>query len=243
MPVSDQKTVEELNQASLENLAISLLADVLIGKSLGKAALVSSFGAESAVLLHLASRVMPEVPVIFIDTRMLFPETLEYQLKIADKFGLANVKRVSVPAGIIQVYDPDETMHDKDPDTCCHYRKVVPLEMALDGYDAWISGRKRFQSNSRSELKVFEADDQSGRIKLNPLAFWAPTDLKAYFDRYNLPRHPLVEKGYPSIGCQPCTAKVPEGEDPRSGRWRNSEKTECGIHITGRGIKSRLEKA
>ncbi|MEP1767618.1 MAG: phosphoadenylyl-sulfate reductase [Sulfitobacter sp.] len=191
-------------------------------------ALVSSFGAESVALLHVVSRVTPDVQVIFIDTMMLFPETLQYQREVARKLGLHRVKviRADTSKG-----DPDNTLHKFDTDACCDLRKTQVLNQALQGFDGWITGRKRFQSGQRAALPAFEAEAGTGRIKVNPLAHWAPEDVQEYIAENNLPRHPLVAQGYPSIGCAPCTTPVAEGEDARSGRWRGEEKEECGIHF------------
>ncbi|MCX7560016.1 phosphoadenylyl-sulfate reductase [Sulfitobacter sp. F26204] len=204
-------------------------------------ALVSSFGAESVALLHLASRVKKDLPVLFIDTQMLFPETLAYQREVAINLGLSKIKIIRAPD--IATQDPDGTLHQRDPDACCALRKTAPLDSALQGFDGWITGRKRFQSGTREQLPHFEAevrkDTAAARIKVNPLAFWSPMDVADYIIENNLPRHPLVARGYPSIGCAPCTTKVMPGEDPRAGRWRNQPKDECGIHFAeGRIIRS-----
>lgn len=192
-------------------------------------ALVSSFGAESVVLLHLASRVKPDLPVLFIDTEMLFPETLSYQRQVAIKLGLTRIK--TIRAADISAHDPDGTLHQRDPDACCALRKTVPLENAMNGFDGWITGRKRFHSSGRATLQHFEVEDESQRIKVNPLAFWSRDDVAEYIAENNLPRHPLVAKGYASIGCAPCTTPTKPGEDPRAGRWRGTDKDECGIHF------------
>jgi len=200
-----------------------------------KLALVSSFGAESVALLHLVSRVNPDVEVIFIDTMMLFPETLEYQREVARKLGLRKVKVIRADTSRA---DPDDTLHKFDTNACCDLRKTQVLNTALEGYDGWITGRKRFQSGQRSELPAFEVEEDTGRIKVNPLAHWAAEDVKEYMVENNLPRHPLVAQGYPSIGCAPCTTPVAEGEDPRSGRWRGEDKDECGIHfVNGKMVR------
>ncbi|MEH6741450.1 MAG: phosphoadenylyl-sulfate reductase [Sulfitobacter sp.] len=198
-------------------------------------ALVSSFGAESVALLHLASKARADVQVIFIDTMLLFPETLHYQKEVAKQLGL---KRVKVIRANTVLEDPDNTLHQRDTDACCSLRKTQVLEKALEGYDGWITGRKRFQSDGRSDLPPFEVEDGTGRIKVNPLAHWARDDVQHYIEENNLPRHPLVAKGYPSIGCAPCTSPVKEGEDPRAGRWRDQEKDECGIHfVNGKMVR------
>ncbi len=195
----------------------------------GKTALVSSFGAESAVLLHMVAITDKALPVLFIDTEMLFTETLVYQQELSERLGLTNVQIVRGSA--IRDMDPDGQLHKTDPDACCALRKTLPLNAALSTYDAWITGRKRFQSGHRAAIEFFEVEEATGRIKINPLAHWAPEDVRQYMDENRLPRHPLVAQGYPSIGCAPCTSPVADGEDPRAGRWRGQTKDECGIHF------------
>jgi phosphoadenosine phosphosulfate reductase len=191
--------------------------------------LVSSFGAESVALLHLTAMVDRDVPVIFIDTEMLFTETLVYQQEVAERLGLRNLRILR--SREIAARDPSGTLHKSDPDACCALRKTAPLRAALKGSNGWITGRKRFQSESREALDFFEVEPENARIKVNPLAYWTADDVAEYIAENRLPRHPLVAKGYPSIGCAPCTSPVNAGEDIRAGRWRNSEKQECGIHF------------
>jgi phosphoadenosine phosphosulfate reductase len=205
----------------------TLFADAM----LGEVALVSSFGAESAALLHLVTRVAPAVPVIFLDTGKHFAETLAYRDLLADRLGL-NL-RIAAPNPVeIAARDEAGLRWSYDPDGCCELRKVKPLERAMAGFDTSITGRKAFQASTRNALPRFEIDgDRSnGRLKVNPLASWTRNDLDAYFVEHDLPRHPLEAQGYASIGCAPCTSKVKPGEDPRAGRWRGWDKTECGIH-------------
>lgn len=192
-------------------------------------ALVSSFGAESVTLLHLVAMQDRNVPVIFIDTEMLFTETLVYQQELGERLGLRNI--TIIRSADIQVVDSDATLHRTNPDACCALRKTEPLERALAAHDGWITGRKRFQSGSRAALEFFEVERGTGRIKVNPLAHWTPVDVLTYMDENRLPRHPLSARGYPSLGCIPCTSPVAKGEDPRAGRWRDQTKEECGIHL------------
>jgi phosphoadenosine phosphosulfate reductase len=192
-------------------------------------ALVSSFGAESAVLLHLASKVRPEIPVLFLDTGMLFGQTLDYRRQLAGRLGLTDVRDLRPAYQDLAVTDPQAKLWQTDTDACCEIRKVIPLEKALGGFGAWITGRKRFHGGARLSLPVVEEADH--RIKFNPLANWTKADLGAYAAEYDLPAHPLVAEGYPSVGCWPCTQPVDEGKDVRAGRWAGSEKTECGIHV------------
>jgi len=207
----------------------------------GHLALVSSFGAESVVLLHIAAVIDKSTPVIFIDTQMLFTETLVYQVELTERLGLSNVDIIR--AADIPTQDPGNTLHQTNPDACCALRKTAPLQQALQGYDGWITGRKRFQSGTRAALEFFEPEAGTNRLKVNPLAHWAPDDVRAYMEENRLPRHPLVAQGYPSIGCQPCTSSVAAGEDPRAGRWRDQTKDECGIHFVNGKMVRRKETA
>lgn len=227
--------VRDLNARYRHHGATSVMQGAL--RDAGQIALVSSFGAESVVLLHMAAIADRATPVLFIDTEMLFTETLVYQAELSERLGLTNVRIIR--AHEIAARDPDGTLHRTDPDACCALRKTEPLNAALASFDGWITGRKRFQSGTRAALDFFEVEPGSGRIKINPLAHWAPEDVRAYMDENRLPRHPLVARGYPSIGCAPCTSPVAEGEDPRAGRWRNRNKDECGIHfVNGRMVRT-----
>jgi phosphoadenosine phosphosulfate reductase len=220
-----------------------VLEHALRDREVGRVALVSSFGAESVVLLHLLSVISPHTPVLFIDTEMLFPETLAYQETLADKLYLTDIRRLKPAPARVAMDDPDGTLHQFNTDACCALRKTDVLENALSGFDAWITGRKRYQSGTRAEVDFFEADGDA-RLKINPLAHWTRDDLQDYMINNRLPRHPLVAQGYPSIGCAPCTSAVKPGEDPRAGRWRGTEKTECGIHfINGKMVRKSQEGA
>ncbi|TYC51487.1 phosphoadenylyl-sulfate reductase [Rhodobacterales bacterium] len=196
-------------------------------------AMVSSFGADSSVLLHMVAQIDPSTPVLFIDTNKLFPATLQYRDDLIAKLGLTDVRSIKPNKSDLTEQDPAGMLWMSDTNACCHIRKVVPLETALNGFEAWISGRKRFQSKSRSSLSIFEVD--ADRVKVNPLADWSSEEILDYARTHELPPHPLVAQGYPSIGCMPCTSKVAPGEDPRSGRWRGQDKTECGIHWPSHG--------
>lgn len=225
----------------LEQSSLLLLSRVLEDRIAGRAALVSSFGAESAVLLHLASRVDPAVPVLFVDTRMMFQETLDYQRALSAELGLSDVRTVSADATELRREDVFGRLHLKDADACCAMRKVRPLERALEGFDAWINGRKRHQSDDRAAIRPIEEDGE-GRLRINPLLAWERADLEAYYVRHGLPRHPLTGHGFTSIGCAPCTVPPAAGADPRSGRWAGSDKTECGIFVSGGRIVRRRDE-
>jgi len=195
----------------------------------GRLALVSSFGAESAVLLHMAAQIRPDIPVLFLDTGMLFGQTLDYRKTLAARLGLTDVRDLRPLYNDLAVTDPEANLWRTDTDACCHVRKVLPLDRALKDFEAWITGRKRFHGGDRLALPVVEQTET--HVKFNPLANWTPEDLDAYMIEHDLPAHPLVEQGFPSIGCWPCTQPVENGEDVRAGRWRGSDKTECGIHL------------
>lgn len=195
----------------------------------GKVALVSSFGADSAVLLAMVAGIDRSLPVLFLDTGKLFPATIAYRDRLVEALGLTGVITRGPDAANLAAADPAGALWMADTDACCEIRKVKPLDAALAPYAAWISGRKRYQAETRASLPLFEA--ASGRIKVNPLLGWDRARIEAYREARHLPPHPLVAEGYPSIGCLPCTDKVKPGEDERAGRWRGKAKTECGIHI------------
>lgn len=194
----------------------------------GRIALVSSFGAESASLLHLLAEIDPSTPVLFIDTGKHFVQTHAYRDALALRLGLTEVRTIAPSADNLQSQDGKGDLWRRDNDACCALRKVRPLAKALAPFDAWITGRKRMHGNLRSFLPIIEASPP--HIKINPLARWSADDLKSYMDANDLPPHPLVHSGFSSIGCWPCTAPTATGDDLRAGRWRGLEKTECGIH-------------
>jgi phosphoadenosine phosphosulfate reductase len=201
----------------------------------GETAVVSSFGSESAVLLHLVAEIDPTTPVLFLNTGKLFGETLRYRDRLQDELGLGDIRTLGPHPSDRQTIDPDGTLWSRDTDACCNFRKVTPIRRALDGFAAQITGRKRFQTLARHEMHRVEYFE--GRFRFNPLADWSQADLEAYVAQYNLPKHPLVDDGYPSIGCMPCTRRVHAGESYRDGRWAGLVKDECGIHgLDGEGI-------
>ncbi len=205
----------------------AMLADLLTGELRGRVAAVSSFGAESAVLLDMVAAVDKGVPVIFVNTQKMFGETLAYRDELAERLGFTDLRVFRPDPRLLAAKDSTSLRWSYDPDGCCDLRKVEPLRRALAPFDAWVSGRKGFQAG-RGALPRFEIDE--GRLKINPLADWDKVALEAYFHGRELPRHPLEAQGYPSVGCVPCTSQVQPGEDPRAGRWRGWDKTECGIH-------------
>jgi phosphoadenosine phosphosulfate reductase len=191
-------------------------------------ALVSSFGIESAALLKVMADVDPAIPVIFLDTGWLFEETLAYRDTLVATLGLSDVRSIKPLEEALSREDPDRELWFSDPDACCRIRKVEPLARALEPFNAWINGRKRFQGGLRADISVVENDGK--RLKFNPFANVSRNEIEAIYSLANLPPHPLAASGFLSIGCMPCTSRTSEGEDARAGRWRGRAKTECGIH-------------
>ena len=221
-----------LNQTYRAAETTAMLEAVLRENVAGRVAVVSSFGAESAVLLHLVAQVAPGTPVLFLDTGKHFAETLVYRDALVARLGLTHLHVLTPDEAELAKRDESGLRWSYDPDGCCEIRKVRPLAAALTQFDSTLTGRKAFQAQTRANLPRFELDhsDALGRLKINPLIDWTAADLAAYIAEHELPPHPLVAAGYPSIGCSPCTSKVAPGEDPRSGRWKGWDKTECGIH-------------
>jgi phosphoadenosine phosphosulfate reductase len=199
----------------------------------GRAAVVSSFGAESAVLLHMVAEVDKATPVIFLDTGKHFWETLSYRSMLIDRLGLTGVRIITPGEADLAARDADGTLHTRNTDQCCHIRKTLPLAKALEGLDVTISGRKRYHGAARATLDFLSISDS--RLKVEPLAGFSALDINAYMKAHDLPSHPLTGIGYYSIGCEPCTMPGGSSQDPRAGRWAGTSKTECGIHWTHNG--------
>lgn len=226
--IAKPDVVGRLNERFADASAEEILNFTLTGVETGRVAAVSSFGTESAVLLHLLSRIDANTPVLFIDTGKHFPQTIEYRHLLSEQLKLTDVRDIRPDVGRIASKDAKGMRWSYDPDFCCQIRKVEPLEQALANFDTSITGRKAYQAQTRAALAYFEIDGE--RLKVNPLAGWNKAKIDAYFDEFELPRHPLEHEGYLSVGCAPCTSKVLPGEGARAGRWRNFDKIECGIH-------------
>ncbi len=224
-----QARARDLNARYGHLTGVDLLRPLIETEFKGQLALVSSFGTESAILLHQVAQIDRDLPVLFVNTVKLFGETLRYKRKLVETLGLTGVRELSPTAEAEAAHDKDGLLWRTNNTACCDFRKVRVLDAGLAPFAAWITGRKRYQATTRIELPLFEATD--GKIKINPLAGYTRADGDAYLDRHKLPRHPLEEDGYLSIGCMPCTTRVAPGEDMRAGRWRGQEKTECGIHL------------
>lgn len=195
----------------------------------GGIAQLSSFGAEAAVGLHALAQASPDTPVLFLDTGQHFLQTLGYRDQLAQRLGLTDVKIVLPDPGERAAEDSRDDLWRTNPDGCCDLRKVRPLARAAAPYQALITGRKRYQGGERARLAAFEVLD--GQVRVNPLANLDADRIEAWFQAHDLPRHPLAEQGYASIGCWPCTRAVDAGEDSRAGRWAGTAKRECGIHL------------
>jgi phosphoadenosine phosphosulfate reductase len=225
--------LEALGARHANSSAEELLEAMLTDHFAGRIALLSSFGAESAALLHMVSRIDRATPIVFLDTGKLFPETLRYRDRLVEQLGLTNLIEAHPDAARLAQLDPDGLLWQTDPDMCCWQRKVEPTDEALAPYAAWITGRKHFHGGLRGALPMIEQDD-GGKIKINPLVGWSRTQIDYYFAENALPQHPLVMRNYRSIGCAPCTRATAPNEAARAGRWSGTAKTECGIHLPRR---------
>jgi phosphoadenosine phosphosulfate reductase len=222
--------MQAIAAAPAEEWGAEELLREMLAEYRGRIALVSSFGAESAVVLHMVAGLDRATPVIFLDTGKLFPETLRYRDLLVAQLGLTDIRTAEPEPARIAAVDPDGTLWRSDPDVCCWQRKVEPLDEALSGFDAWITGRKRYQGGLRRTLPMVE-HGPDGRTKINPLAGWSIADIAQYFAEHDLPRHPLTAQGYASIGCTTCSRAGAPADDPRAGRWLGFDKNECGIHL------------
>lgn len=216
----------------------ALLRTMIREEFSGKIALISSFGADAALLLAMVAEIDPATPVFFLETQKHFPETLSYARELSDVLKLTNVHWLTPDPALVSRIDPDGDLWSTTPNRCCWLRKVEPLDRAVKelGIEALITGRKRYQTAERAEMATIELDDK-GIFRINPLANWTKEKQQAESASRQLPKHPLLEKGYLSIGCAPCTLPVTSGQDERAGRWahtiglENEQKTECGIHL------------
>lgn len=218
--------------------ALPLLRAMINDEFKGKIALISSFGADAALMLALVAEVNPATPILFLETGKHFPETLNYAKTLTKKLGLSQVHYLTPDPKLVENIDAKGDLWSTQPNRCCWLRKVEPLNRAVEelGLEALITGRKRYQTPDRAEMQTIELDDK-GIFRINPVALWDKVRQKEETAKRNLPEHPLVAKGYLSIGCAPCTLPVAEGQDERAGRWahtigiENEQKVECGIHL------------
>lgn len=200
-----------------------------------RVALATAFGAEGCLLVDLIARQRLPIEVFTLDTGLFFPETYDLWQRLEERYGIA-IRAVrpslTVPE---QAAAHGDRLWRRDPDRCCAMRKVEPLRKALSGLEAWVTAVRRGQTADRARARVVEWDDRFGLVKVNPLAAWTTEDVWSHVRHHRVPVNPLYERGYPSIGCEPCTSPVRFHEDPRAGRWRGLEKTECGLHARAQG--------
>lgn len=199
----------------------------------GKIVLACSFGAEDVVLVDMVHRVDPSLPLFYLDTEFLFPETYATRDRVIARYNLKPAQVIQVKSLLTpqkQAADYGDALWMREPDRCCQLRKVEPLTRVLRGYEAWITGIRRDQAPSRANAGLIEWDEKFSLVKVNPLARWSWNDVWTYMKVHEVPYNPLHDQNYPSIGCTHCTAPVAPGDDPRAGRWKNFTKTECGLH-------------
>jgi phosphoadenosine phosphosulfate reductase len=210
--------------------------------TIDRLSVATSFQSSGLVILHLLQEIRGDVPVLFLDTGWHFAETLEFRDRIAEMWDLKVVNLTGEHGSSerqVEWYGPK--LYERDPDRCCFINKVRPLQEALEEYDGWMSGLRRDQSPLRAGTPIVEAQMlPSGAevLKIHPLARWSRARVDAYIERNEIPIHPLLERGFASIGCWPCTRAIGGAEDERAGRWDGIAKTECGIHSFGRSSGS-----
>lgn len=220
----------KLNEAFSGMSTRQMLSRLLHGRVAGRVAVVSSFGAEAACLLSLVASKDPSTPIVFLDTRKHFSETLGYVDDLMDQLGLTTLVRARPSLPSLAADDPDGTLNQRDSDRCCYLRKTLPMVAVLGNFDCVLTGRKRFQTSDRATMDIVEV--QESWLRVNPLHNWTHAEVRGYLNDHGILEHPLVSQGYPSIGCEPCTQP---STDIRGGRWAGTDKTECGIHITADG--------
>jgi phosphoadenosine phosphosulfate reductase len=232
LAVSDlQGQFIELNQA-WEQATPQTILRYAVDRYRERLALVTSFQPAGLVMLHMLLDIAPRIAILTLDTGLLFPETYALLARWEQDYNLV-VTRVRPAQTVAQQAATHGTaLWERNPDLCCHLRKTIPLGEALRGYDAWITGIRRDQSETRRNAAIIAYDPQYDNIKLAPLATWTEEMIWTYIHAHELPYNPLHDRQYPSIGCQPCTRPVSPGEDARSGRWSGQAKTECGIHVS-----------
>jgi phosphoadenosine phosphosulfate reductase len=224
--------MEKLAEQAAQSLAGAPAQDVIewAAQTFGPRLCITS-SMTDAVIIHLTSRQVPGIDVLFLDTGYHFPETIGTRDAVSAVYPV-NVVNVTPPTTVAeQDAGLGPRLYSRNPDLCCYLRKVVPLEQSLAPYDAWITGVRRDETDARSDTSVVSWDPQREMVKVNPIVEWSQQEVDDYITENGVLVNPLVYDGYPSIGCRTCTVKVADGADPRSGRWAGTAKTECGIHI------------
>ncbi|MBP2212175.1 phosphoadenosine phosphosulfate reductase [Rhodococcus ruber] len=230
------RTTEELRELAAQGAAAlegASAQDLLqwTEENFGDSYIVAS-NMQDGVLVHLAAQVHPGVDVLFLDTGYHFAETLGTRDAVAQVYGVNLVEAKAQQTVAEQDALLGKDLFARDPNECCRLRKVVPLKQTLAGYQAWVTGIRRVEAPTRANAPLISFDDAFGLVKINPIAAWSDEDMQNYIDEHGILVNPLVEEGYPSIGCAPCTAKPLPGADPRSGRWAGRAKIECGLHAS-----------
>lgn len=225
--VWNEETAAAAN-ARLETASAAHLADWAVA-TFGKGLIVAA-SMQDTILPHLFGTRLPGVDVLFLETGYHFPQTLATRDEAARLLPITVIEALPRQTVAEQDAQYGPRLHDRDPGLCCALRKVEPLGRALAGYGAWVTGLRRADAATRADSPVISWDAKHGLVKINPLALWSDEQVERYQGEHDLPRHPLVAQGYPSIGCAPCTRAVRPGEDPRAGRWSGTDKTECGLH-------------
>ena len=225
---TDENFLNKLNDDCKNSLPQNILENSINNIFKKKMVYVCSFGTESAIILHMVSEIDKSLPIILLNTNYLFKETIEYKDYLINKFKFSNFKEIYPSIKDLKINDSEGKLWKEDPDLCCNIRKVLPLQKELKKYDAWVSGRKSYHAGERTNLKFFEYINE--KIVVNPLANVNRNFVDSYFKKHDIERHPLFESGYLSLGCTHCTVKTSMIDSPRSGRWADKIKTECGIH-------------
>lgn len=196
-----------------------------------KLTMATAFGAEGCCIIHMLAEIEPSVPIFNLETGYQFPETLEMRERIQRRYGIT--VELVYPELTVEEYEREHggPLYNLRPDQCCHDRKILPLRRAVEGYEAWISAIRGDQTEHRRAASLVQADRKFGLIKVNPLLRWTKKEVWNFIFAHDVPYNPLHDRGYPSIGCAPCTDPVPEGGDERSGRWAGTRKKECGLHV------------
>jgi phosphoadenosine phosphosulfate reductase len=230
-PAAPASEMERLAATAAETLAGASARDVIAwaAQTFGPRLCITS-SMTDAVIIHLASAQVPNIDVLFLDTGYHFPETIGTRDAVSAVYPV-NLINVTPPTTVEeQDGELGPKLYSRNPDLCCYLRKVVPLEQALGPYDAWITGVRREETDARSDTRVIQWDPRREMVKVNPIVEWSQEEVDDYILTNGVLVNPLVDEGYPSIGCRTCTARVEDGADPRSGRWAGTGKTECGIH-------------
>ena len=228
--ISCEQPIAEIS-LSLEMATPQEIVRWAIDRYFPKITMATAFGAEGCAIIRMIAEIEPRMRLFNLDTGYQFPETLDLRERIAARYGIV-VDFVRAETTVAEY----EAMHggplySRQPDQCCHDRKIVPLKRAVAGYDAWLSAIRRDQTAHRKAAGIVEWDKKLGLVKVNPLANWTKKDVWTFIVENDIPYNPLHDQGYPSIGCWPCTRAVAQGEDDRAGRWSGNEKKECGLHL------------